>query len=349
MSFATPNEPGAGSETRRGGGPVVTLVLLSPVIAELPSGSIHLTTIFALPPTIGVWGCGALLIREVVRRRGGGWLQILMLGLALAVAEECIIQQTSLAPLVGIPADRVYGRAFGVNWIYLLWALGFESVWAVLLPISLTEFLFPARRTARWLGRRGILVAGLVCAAASFLAWFMWTQVFLPRMYPDSVYHVPPAHTLAALVVIAALICLALIRRRPRPPHPAFSFSCPAPWLCGMCAFSFSLPWYLQILLAFGAARHVPSVLAFAGGCLAAVLALLLSIWWSGQPAWSDRHRYAASMGVIVATMVGGAVQLTVAGAPLVDRIAQLLFSAATLAFIAHLARRKHALQRSAQ
>ena len=40
------------------------------------------------------------MIRYAVRRWGLGWLNMLCLALALAVAEECLIQQTSLSPMV---------------------------------------------------------------------------------------------------------------------------------------------------------------------------------------------------------------------------------------------------------
>src|SRR6516165_476477 len=107
--------------TRRRAAPVVTLLLLSTVIAEVLFGATRITTLFVLLPQIGTWGCAALIIRDLVRRRRRGWPAILLLGVALAVAEEAVIQQTSLAPLVGVDPDRVYGRVLGVNWVYLLW------------------------------------------------------------------------------------------------------------------------------------------------------------------------------------------------------------------------------------
>src|SRR3954447_25508341 len=120
---------------RRGSAPVVALLLLAPIISELLFGTTRITTIFVLLPQIGTWGCSALLIRELARRRRLSGMAILLLGMALAVAEECIIQQTSLAPLVGTSADHVYGKIIGVNWVYFLWALVYESVWAVVIPI----------------------------------------------------------------------------------------------------------------------------------------------------------------------------------------------------------------------
>src|ERR1700755_3207753 len=79
--------------------PAGTLIVLAPVIAEVLSGATRLSYIFVIVPEMMVWGCGALLIREAVVRWRGGWPSLLSLGLALSVAEEFIIQQTSLAPL----------------------------------------------------------------------------------------------------------------------------------------------------------------------------------------------------------------------------------------------------------
>lgn len=44
----------------------------------------------------------------------------LRLGIALGMAKEFLIQQTSLAPLAGIDAARTLGRWHGVNWGWLL-------------------------------------------------------------------------------------------------------------------------------------------------------------------------------------------------------------------------------------
>ena len=147
------------------GAPVVALLLLSPVIGEVLFGATRISTLFVLIPQIGTWGCASLIIREVVRRRGGGWLAILLLGIALAVAEECVIQQTSLAPLVGADSQHLYGRALGVNWVYFLWALGYESVWIVVLPIQLTELIFPARRDEPWMGTLGLVISAGLCSS----------------------------------------------------------------------------------------------------------------------------------------------------------------------------------------
>jgi hypothetical protein len=89
-------------------------LLLAPIVSEVLYGATRISVIFVLVPQVAIWGCGALLIREAVRRGRRGWVGLLLLGVALAVAEECIIQQTSLAPMVGL-SGREYGRALGVR------------------------------------------------------------------------------------------------------------------------------------------------------------------------------------------------------------------------------------------
>ena len=171
--------------------PVIVLLVLSPVIGEVLFGATRISTLFVLLPQIGIWGCAALVIRDLVRRRRRGWNAVLLLGIALAIAEECLIQQTSLAPLVGADVEHPYGRVLGVNWVYLLWALGYESLWIVVLPIRLTELIFPARRDELWLGTRGLVISAVVFVLASFVAWYSWTQLFLPQYFPELVYKVP--------------------------------------------------------------------------------------------------------------------------------------------------------------
>ena len=106
--------------------PIWTLLLLAPFIAEVLSGSTRASILFVLLPEVMVWGVGALFCRELVRRWRAGGTSLLFLGLALSIAEEFIIQQTSLAPLPFPGSHPDYGRMWGVNLIYFLFMLGYE-------------------------------------------------------------------------------------------------------------------------------------------------------------------------------------------------------------------------------
>src|SRR5215469_1185276 len=131
--------------------PIWTLILLAPFIAEVLSGSTRTSIIFVYIPEVMVWGIGALLCRELVRRWRAGGVSLLLLGLALSVAEEFIIQQTSIAPLPFPFSHADYGRMWGVNLVYLLFMLGYESVWVVLVPVQVTELFFPRAAEQPWL------------------------------------------------------------------------------------------------------------------------------------------------------------------------------------------------------
>ena len=137
-------------------GAIWTLVALSPFIGEILSGSTRTSILFVFIPEMMVWGVGALLCRELVRRWSAGGVSLLLLGLAVSVAEEFIIQQTSLAPLPFPGSHADYGRLWGLNLVYLLFMLGFESVWIVVVPVKVTELFFP-RQASR---------PGCACAAS---------------------------------------------------------------------------------------------------------------------------------------------------------------------------------------
>ena len=265
-------------------GPILTLAVLAPVYAEVLSGFTRITVIpFALLPEIGIWGCGALLIRELVRRRGLGWRSMLLLGLALAVAEEFVIQQTSLTPLAGL-AREDYGRVGGVNLVYGLWALGFESVWVVMLPVQLTEVLFPSRREVPWLTARGLVVAGVVFGLASLLAWYQWTQYARVQIFHLPPYQAPPLAIALAVLAIVLLAILAIrLRARGEPGHRAAAGAAPPPWLVGLTAFGLALPWFLLVLLALLSwpTASLPFWVALAGGVGWAGVAFLVADRWS--------------------------------------------------------------------
>ena len=133
-------------------GPAWTLVLLAPLVSvALPRRHTHL-----LDLRISHRG-GHLGRRRVVDPCRGsawrlGWLNMLLLAFALSIAEEFLVQQTSVAPMVvQIFPGEPFARAWGVNYVYFLWALFYETVFVVFIPIILTEFIFSSRRDDPWL------------------------------------------------------------------------------------------------------------------------------------------------------------------------------------------------------
>jgi len=161
--------------------PALTLFVLSAVIVELLFGTTHLTIIVALIPEVGFYGGAALLIRYAVRRLHRSWFSILLLGIAFAVFEEFLIVQTSVSTTLFVGMPEIYSRVFGVNWIYFLWADGYEAVWGIVLPIYLTEIVFPLRREGLWLSKRGLVITVVIFALGSLISWAIWTQEVAPQ------------------------------------------------------------------------------------------------------------------------------------------------------------------------
>src|SRR5215208_3347377 len=111
-------------------------------VAEVLFGATPVSNLGALLPDVAVYGCGALLIREVVRRRGLGWSSILLLGVAFGIVEEGLALESLFNPGL-FNAGDLGGRALGINWVWAQWTLGYHAVWSISIPIVLTELVFP--------------------------------------------------------------------------------------------------------------------------------------------------------------------------------------------------------------
>lgn len=292
---------------KRGSAPAWTLVLLSPIIAEVLSGATRLSYIFALVPEIMLWGCGALLIRETARRRGLGWSSLLLMGMALSIAEEFIIQQTSLAPLPWLHTSHIYGRALGVNWLFFLFMLVYESVWVVLVPVQLTELIFQERRREPWVRWPGLVAAALVFILGSFVAWYAWIKRARPMVFHAPFYQPPLATILIGVLAMVLLIAAALHLRphesRVRPTSPL------SPWLLGAMVVALGLPWYGTIGLVFSSDPKlhalpfwIPMIVGIAWACMV----FLLIRRWSSTAGWREMHRYALIFGAMLVPMIGG-------------------------------------------
>ncbi|MGA7409369.1 MAG: hypothetical protein WBW33_02725 [Bryobacteraceae bacterium] len=285
--------------------PAITLLILAPVVAEVLSGATRVSFLVVLIPEIMVWGCGALMIREIALRWRAGWTSMLLLGLALAVAEEFIIQQTSIAPLPWL-SGQAYGRAFGVNWVYFLYMLGYESVWVVLVPIQLTQLIFPERRNEEWLRTGGLVISAPVFMLGSFIAWFTWTQQARTVVFHAPKYSPPPALIFAGLLAIALLAAAAWAVRGIADAGMSPSRKAPNPWLVKMGTFLLGMPWWVLISLVFIPNVPIAPAIPLAAGLLWAILAYAVIRRWSSSTEWSDIHRWGVVFSAILVCMVGG-------------------------------------------
>jgi len=143
--------------------PAVTLFFLSPLIAEWLLGDLNAGQFGALIALAPLYGGGAILIREILKRARRGWPSFILLGLAYALIEEGLATQSLFNPnyLHLRLLDYGFIPVLGTSLAWSIYVLTIHIVWSLAVPIGLTESLFPARREEPWLGRIGFAAAAL--------------------------------------------------------------------------------------------------------------------------------------------------------------------------------------------
>ena len=319
-----------------------TLVLLAPFIGEVLSGSTRTSILFVFIPEMMVWGIGALWCRDLVRRWRAGGVSLLLLGLALSVAEEFIIQQTSLAPLPFPGSHADYGRVWGLNLVYLLFMLGYEGIWVVVVPVRLTELFFPTQAHQPWLRKRGIIISTVVFLLGCRIAWYGWTQQARPRLHAAPYY---PPLTLLALgcALIAFLIIAAYFARNFALQKSDDSRATIRAWAAGLIAFVMGAAWFEVIAQIFVPQPVHPFWIVIVAGVVWAGIAFALFTHWSSRPGWTEIHGFSAATGATLACMA--IPYLTIPTWPKVDVIGKIGFD--VLAVIGFLVLGRRVLERS--
>jgi hypothetical protein len=285
--------------------PVLVLAALAVVVPEILFGSTPLPEPGRILVTLPIYAGGALLIRELARRRRVGWIGIAMLGAAYGLIEEGLVLGSIFSPNL-FNAALVGGRLFGVNWTWTQWTLGYHAVWSISIPILLTELLFPDRRTEPWLGRIGLAVAGLV-----YLVGVIFMTLIM-RLAVDPGFSPPLIPYIAAGVIAVGLALLALRQPGALPLASSSAASTasrqfvPPSWLVAGLSLIVAGAWFGLLLLP-GPVKStgwvvLPMVLA-----LALVTGLVVLVRrWSGSLGWTDLHRLALASGpLVVHTLYG--------------------------------------------
>lgn len=280
--------------------PVMVLILLAPLVAEVLPGSTPLTMPGLLLLDLLIYGPGALLIRELVRRRGRGWASILLLGAIYGLIEEGLALQSLFNPAYNHVS--LWGAyAFGINWVYagvtIIWI---HPVWSVAIPILLTELLFPARRATLYLRRFGLIVIGIWYALGVAIVGF-----FARTSYP---YNVPPTLLGAVVLLVLVLVVIALFALPRRVPRPIRTLNAPQPWVVLLVIGIGALTLPSSLWRVEPAFASFPLVLV---SLLVPLVVAAAMIWlvrsFAPTRDWSDRHLLALASGALIAhTVVGG-------------------------------------------
>lgn len=135
--------------------PALVLFLLSPVVGELLSGSsppAEFFTVFGFTVMSLLYGCGAILCRELKVRWRKGIGTLILLGAAYGVIEEGLMVASFQNPGWGdLGVLSVFGRVWGVNWVWAVELTIYHTFVSIVIPVLLVEQLYPERRGESWL------------------------------------------------------------------------------------------------------------------------------------------------------------------------------------------------------
>lgn len=152
---------------------LISLILLATTLAEVLTGSTPLPAIVTYPigfvANMGLYGGGALLIREATVRWGKRWGSVLLLGGAYAVGEEGFAAKTMINPNSPIIGNQAYSHWLGVNWVPLAALTIFHAGFSIAVPILLVELLFPETKGRRLLRNKGLSITMTLYGLTVFL------------------------------------------------------------------------------------------------------------------------------------------------------------------------------------
>ncbi len=311
--------------SRRSISAAITLFFVAPFVAEYLLGDLSLKMLAALILMAPMYGGGALLIREFVRRKGRGWPTILCLGAAYTLLEEGLVTQSLFNPdylnlhLHFLQPAHVAWLGIGGWWTLLMFNL--HTFWSIGVSIALVEGLFPERAHEPWLGVVGetifsvLFVLGLI---ANTLLGFRQNQFWA------SPVQLGVTALLFVLLVVVAFATPAGMAKR--------EGTVPSAWLPAVAAL------VLGILL-----RLIP--MRWGWGAVAAMLTvdaafLLMVFVLSRRRSWTLLHTLSLAAGGAVAYGLHAFQGRPFGGGIVLARVGNVIFLAIALVLIAAGAKR---------
>ncbi len=269
--------------------PALALLIVAPVFGEVVSGSTRLNEFFN-PVTfiteVMLYGCGAIIVRELVVRWKKGWLAMLLLGMAYGIYEEGLLVQSFFDPTwkdLGVLAT--YGRAAGVNWVWTEHLIIFHALISISASITFVEILYPGQRFDSWVKSR---VWWIVNWAAFIAVLFLWKMLI---KYNSGIWQIVSTLTILLLATFARLF--------PDRILPPLNKTAPRParfWWAGFLGYL--IQFFLIYSISSSGGLPFPILMSLILLFDAFVLWLLLR--WNGNGAsWDDRHRLALLSGAL--------------------------------------------------
>jgi hypothetical protein len=307
--------------------PAIGLFFIAPLVAEFLLGDLPINLLGALVILAPMYGGGALLIREVVRRSGKGWPSIFVLALAYAIFEEAFTTQTLFNPnylhLNLHLLDHAYIAALGISVWWTIFVLTLHAVWSISVSIALVEALVPDRATAPWLGWIGLAVTSVLFVLAAAVS----TKIEVKQ---DHFVASIPQFAVAAVICVLTIVSAFCL---PARSTGGASGWVPGPWFVGAGALAAGSIFLL-----------VPNAWGWWAVVLYLVLDLVLImtvIALSHRAGWNSQHRLALAGGAALAYAWHAFLQNPAVGSSgRVDRIGNVIFATGLIVLLVIAARR---------
>jgi len=275
-------------------GPIIILFVLSPIIAELLSGSTPVSRAIQLIFESVFYGSAALLIREFVRRYQLGWFSMILLGFAFGILEEGLLLQSAFNPHF-LNLDISFGRLWGVNWAWAEIIMTNHSIWSITMPVLFAEMIFPDHKDQPWLNKIGIGIFAVLFLVSSF--------GFYTTFYKMSGFTTSWIHYTVAVIFAFGVILVAI--KLPQKPLVKYNFKTPPALVIGIISLFASLMWLNLLSQVFKKDHVMPAWLIELSGILIVFGMIILILGWVNSK-WNDIQRFSLACGALFAGMVFG-------------------------------------------
>jgi hypothetical protein len=272
------------------------LLFLSPALGELLSSSSPPLEFFnplLFAALIFLYGCGTLLIREAKVRWNLQW-SIIFLAVAYGIVEEGLCAKSIFNPgWIDIGPFSAYGMFLGVQWVWTINLIFFHATLSTLIPIAITDLLWPEYKDVPLLKKRGIAFSSAAIIFITIIGMIFIGTMMDGKMIP---YYPDPWLIIGSVVLVIALIWLAY--RYKGKALLTNKFKVLSPLAFGI--FSFLFAAFIMVLPSFLASGKASAIITIAVQLSLAALALLFIFYQLCNKALTKHHIISLIFGALL-------------------------------------------------
>jgi hypothetical protein len=194
------------------------LALLSPILAELMSGSSPPLEFFnpiMFLGLLGMYGAGVLIVRELTVKWDKGWATVIVLGAMYAVIEEGLAVKSFFDPGWADLGDlSTYGRFWSTNGVWAVWLTIYHSTISISLPILVFGLVYPEFKRSRILDDTQFAVLTVIFTADIMLFAVGFSFNYVPMI----VQYLLAIAAVCALYRVARLLQTTTVSARHEQP-----------------------------------------------------------------------------------------------------------------------------------